>query len=316
MSPLFQRLALLAVLGIADSARAQVAASATSSRAEQAQQFNIAPLTQGVQVQQSGLIPAGMAPPSPGDADLGQQVLLKEREKASPFSSFASLSGFFTNNAALTNVNRVSDYFFVGEVGASYQPRISNDLVAEFTVREATFRYAHYGQLDFESLNAGCGLTYTSHTLGDVAFSARFNFNMLTDGTVHDVFFKNETLTLAAFRSFPIKRAQAFYAGISALFSWSQPVDPGRDEFGITAGYHVNWSRSFSTDLFYRPALFDYPHGRNDWNQTLTLALRWDLTRWLSVTGTLSEDFDNSNDHIYNYQVFNPGVGLIGTITF
>jgi hypothetical protein len=128
------------------------------------------------------LIPAGIAPSSPGDADLGEQVLLKRQDKATPFSAFANLSGFYTNNAALTNAARVDDFFFVGEVGVSYQPRFTAELLGEITVREADFRYARYDALDFESLNAGAGLTYTPHYLGGIALSARYNYNRLTDG--------------------------------------------------------------------------------------------------------------------------------------
>ena len=291
-------------------------AAALNGRVEQAQRFPAGTPPQAAAEQQGGLIPAGLAPPSPGDADLGQQVLLKRQEKATPFSAFASLSGFYTNNAALTNAAQVEDFFFVGEVGVSYQPRITRDLVAEITVRQADFRYARYDVLDFESLNVGAGLSYSPQVLRGVLLSARYNFNRLTDGKEHDEFFKNQTLTLAAMRSFELSKAHYIYVGGSAVLGWSDPVAPGRNEYGGVLGYHLNWSRAVSTDLFYRAALFDYTRGREDWNQTLALSARWDVTRWFNVTGTISEGFNNSNAHIFNYQVFNGGVVLAGVITF
>jgi len=289
---------------------------ALNSRVEQAQRYQAGTTSQSATSADTGLVPAGLAPPSPGDRDLGQQVLLKRQTKATPFSAFATLSGYYTSNAALTNVARVDDFFFVGEVGVSYQPRITRELVAEITVREDDFRYAHYGALDFESLNAGTGLIYTPQFLGGIALSARYNYNRLTDGKEHNQFFENQTLTLAAMRSFELSKAHYFYGGVSAVLGWSDPVAPQRDEYGISMGYHVNWSRSFSSELYYRPALFAYTHGRDDWNQTLALSLKWDVTRWFNLTGTLSEGFNNSNEHVFDYQVFNGGLALTGTITF
>jgi hypothetical protein len=311
---------LLGLLGIVCPLAAQTSvpegATAANARVEQAQRFRTGASSTDVESQQAGLVPAGLAPPSPGDRDLGQQVLLRRKEKATPFSAFATLTGFYTSNAALTNAARVDDFFFVGEVGVSYQPRITRDLVAEITVREAAFRYAHYGVLDFESLNAGAGLTYTARALAGVAFSARYNFNRLTDGKEHEQFFENQTLTLAAMRSFELSKAHYLYLGASAVFGWSDPLPPQRDEYGVTLGYHCNWSRAVSTDLYYRPAMFAYVHGRDDWNQTVGLAVRWDVTRWFNLTGSISEGFNNSNEHVFNYQVFNGGVALIGTLTF
>jgi hypothetical protein len=310
---------IASVFGLAGPVWAQTsspAALSANSRVEQAQRFPSNGTTGNFAGQDGGLIPAGLAPASPGDADIGQQVLLKRRDKATPFSAFATLSGFYTSNAALTNTARVDDYFFVGEVGVSYQPRITKDLVAEITVRQADFRYARYDVLDFESLNVGAGLTYAPHFLGGVALSARYNYNRLTDGKEHDEFFKNQTLTLAALRSFELSKAQYIYVGCSAVLGWSDPVAPQRDEYGVSLGHHVNWSRALSSDVFYRAARFDYTHGRNDWNQTLAVSVKWDVTRWFNLTGTLSEGFNNSNRHVYNYEVFNGGIVLAGTITF
>ena len=51
------------------------------------------------------------APSSPGDPDLGEQVILKRREKVRPFTVSADVSGFYTTNAALTDAFKVDDFF-------------------------------------------------------------------------------------------------------------------------------------------------------------------------------------------------------------
>ena len=292
------------------------AAVVSNARVEQAQRFRLEPGNASDGATESGTVGYETAPSSPGDADLGQQVLLRRQERAMPFSAFANVSGFYTNNAALTNAAQVEDYFFVGEVGVSYQPRITQELVAEITVRQGVFRYAKYDVLDFESLNVGAGLTYAPQWLGGVALSARYNFNRLTDGDKHDEFFKNQTLTLAALRSFELSKAHYLFAGASAVFGWSDPVAPQRDEYGVFAGYHLNLTRSLSTDLYYRVAYYDYLEGRADWNQTVALSVKWDVTKWFNVSASVSGGFNNSNQDVFDYDVFNGGVALSGTITF
>src|SRR4051812_27710404 len=107
-------LIMICMLTFAGSARAQISSPSSSNnqvannaRVEQAQRFQSGGTTESVAGQDGGLIPAGLAPTSPGDADIGQQVLLKRTNKATPFSAFATVSGYYTNNAALTNAVRV-----------------------------------------------------------------------------------------------------------------------------------------------------------------------------------------------------------------
>lgn len=285
-----------------------------NARVEQAQRFRLeAP------ARDTSAVPAftlDQAPPSPGDADLGEQVILRRREKLTPFKLFADVSGFYTDNAALTDRHRLDDFFLVAQVGISYQTRIATDLYAEVTVRQATFRYAEFDDLDFDSLNAGAGLTYICRPLWGLAFSVRYNFNRLTDGSQHDEFFKNHTVTVAAQKSFELSKAHYVYAGYSSLFAWSEPVAPERDEHGIYLGYHASLTRAISADLTYRVALFDYVHGRDDWNQSVALTVKWDVRRWLSFSATASGGFNRSNQSVFDYNVFTTGVGIFGSISF
>src|SRR5688500_6968193 len=69
---------------------------------------------------------------SPGDQDLGEQWMLKYKEKEKPFSLSADIAGFATDNVALTELGTQRDQFMVGQVAASYQPKITENLLAEF----------------------------------------------------------------------------------------------------------------------------------------------------------------------------------------
>lgn len=309
-SPVFASVLVLA----AGWAHAQTLDDAT--RSEPARQFHYSDFRRDDAAAQLATHPALEAPSSPGDPDLGQQVILKKPEKAQPFSAYATFSGYYTSNAALTDRDTTDDFFGVGEIGVSYLPRISKDLTAEVTVRQADFRYADLDELDFESLNAGAGLTYIARPLWDLAFSLRYNYNRLTDGNDHREFFKNQTLSLSVLKTFSFSKAHYGYVGYSSVFGWSDPVAPQRDEHGVFLGYRANLTRALSADLYYRVAYFDYVNARHDWNQTLVAMLKLDVTRWLSVSVSTSGGWNNSNRNVFDYAAFNAGFSLGAAVTF
>src|SRR5690349_18424108 len=54
------------------------------------------------------------APQSPGDSDIGQQLILKRNEKQEEFAVAVDASYFFTDNAAQAHEGAKEDWFFVG----------------------------------------------------------------------------------------------------------------------------------------------------------------------------------------------------------
>lgn len=256
------------------------------------------------------------APSSPGDPDLGEQVILKRREKVRPFTVSADVSGFYTSNAALTDTFEVDDFFLAAQAAVSYQPRLTPSLFGEITVRQGFFRYAEFDELDFDSLNIGGGLTYVMKPLWNTALSVRYNYNRLTDASEHDEFFRNHTVTVSLLKTFELSKAHYVYAGASSLFAWSDPKPVERDEYGLFAGYRVNLTRALAADAYYRFAFFDYAGGRDDWNQTLAVALRCNLTRALSIAASVSLGFNNSNRNVFDYEVFNGGFGVAASVSF
>lgn len=293
-------------------------AAAASGRVETAQRFRAA-VTMRDEARESMSREAETgdeAPPSPGDPDLGEQAILKRRERLRPFTLSADVSGFYTSNAALSDTNTVDDFFLAAQAAVSYQRPITSSLFGEMTVRQALFRYAEFAELDFESLNLGGGLTYVLRPLWNTAFSVRYNYNRLTDGDEHDEFFRNHTVTLSLLKTFELSKAHYIYAGASSLFAWSDPRPAERDEYGVFVGYRVNLTRALTADAYYRFAFFDYTGGRDDWNQTLAVGLRCNFTRWLSVSASASLGFNDSNRNVFDYEVFNTGLGVAASVSF
>ncbi len=258
----------------------------------------------------------GDVPSTPGDNDLGEQWILKEKKKPQPFSIFADLNGFYTDNVALTRDFPQNDKFLVSSYGASYQPKIGDKLQLEFTAKQSSFRYDEFDILDFDSLNIGAGATYVIPKIWNIAVFARYNYNRLTDTEHQREFFRNHTISMGLQKAFVLTRSHYLFAGYASQFAFSDPELSRRDEHGIYGGYHLNITRSLETDLFYRIAYFNYVGSRYDINNTLSAALRYNITKWASITASASYGWNRSDQEVFDYEVFNTGGGLSVNVKF
>jgi hypothetical protein len=250
------------------------------------------------------------APLSFGDADIGEQWILKELPKYEAFLLFGDVAGFGTSNAALTKENTLSDWFMVARVGASYQPRFSETLQGELTVSQAFFRYNEYDALDFDSTNVGAGLTYIATSLWNAAFFGRYNYTYLSNEDFGDQIFDSHSITFGAQKSFLFTRSHYAYLGYSSVFSWADPYATQRNEHGLYGGYHMFVTRDLEFDAYTRVAWYDYTQDRNDFNGILNLAIRYNFTEWLNVTASFSTAVDRSDQSRFDYNVFNGGGGI------
>lgn len=266
----------------------------------------------------SGVVSTEMAPGSPGDnRDLGEQWLLKYQEKVRPFELALYVDGYHTNNVALTENNTESDQFLVGEIAARYEHQFGNNLLADITLRQLFFRYNEFTDLDFDSQNAGAGLTWLVPSLWDISFFGRYNYNRLLEADSHDEIFTNHALIAGFQKAFVISRAHYFYAGYSSQFSFAHPQISERNEHGAYAGYHVNLTRALQGDFFYRAAWFHYTEqSRNDLNQTISADVQYFFTKWLNVHASASLTIDNSDTDRFDYTAFTCGAGIACSFKF
>ena len=103
-----------------DTAAQRQVASEESNRREVTDQAN-----SFIQANQSGY-----ADSSPGDSDLGEQLLLTRKERYRPFQAYANFNEYYTNNAGLTQNNMQSDFLMVPQFGLTYTPQLANNLYA------------------------------------------------------------------------------------------------------------------------------------------------------------------------------------------
>ena len=253
-----------------------------------------------------------------GDLDLGVQVIMKRKEKEQDFRFFGDAAEFYTDNVALAKNHQQGDSYFFGDVGFTYQHNLTSDLTLEATVRQGFFRYDTFKSLDFDDFNAGTGLTYDWKKLWDIALFGRYNYERFSEsGEISNSFFQNNTMTLGAQKTWAFNQRDYLYAGYSSIFGWSAPKLNQRDEHGFFGGVHYNFSREFSADFYYRIAVFDYAEaGRTDLNQTMVASFAYIINDYAKITASASFAVDNSNQSVYDYNLFTGGGGVALQIKF
>ncbi len=293
-----------------------IALAQTPPQVDQSQLLNRPPAPTGPDETRSlGEFVGSGAPASPGDRDLGEQVILKRQTKATPWSFQAEASVNGTSNVALVNRGARSDIFFLGQMALAWQKKFGENLLAEATVSQGFFRYGELTEFDFDTLNAGLGATY--QWKDGISFAARYNFNRLTTATFDREFFTQNSITIGAQKTFSINSAFFLYAGANARFNWNDPSVTTREEYSIYGGARAALTRSITVDAFLRGSYFDYVNfGRNDFNGALGLTARWSPRPWFALTASTSLGLNRSDLKVFDYKVANGGLSLGAVFRF
>jgi hypothetical protein len=260
----------------------------------------------------------GFADPSPGDSDLGEQLLLTPRQRYKAFYFYGGATQFFTSDATLVEDTFGADWFTMLQAGLNWTPHIGGNLYGEAFVRQDLFRYARYPELNFNSTNLGAGLIYVIRQLGDLSVYGRYGYTFLTNASASNRIFDEQFLKFGFQKPFPISRAHTLWVGGSAAINLAgSPSFALRDQFAAYASYQLSLSRRLSFNAFYQAAYFPFREGgRADWNQIVSGSLSYQVWEWFTLSTMVSGAFNSSNDTFYDYSVLNVGFGLNAAIQF
>ena len=252
------------------------------------------------------------------DDAFGAQQFLKRQEEPRPFTAFAEVSGFYTDNVALTQRAARADAFLVASFGFNYRRPLSDQFALDAVIRGALFRYDEFHVLDFNSIEAGVGVTWAPKGLGGIAFFSRYHFTELISSQSHHGFFHGHTVSIGAQKVFTLSRAHSIAAGAAAQLGFADPAAAQRDELTVYAGYRLQLTRSVEADAAYRYGYFIYREegDRRDHNQSLSLALRWSPTAWMALSASSFLGFNHSNSEVFDYRVMNLGGGATINLRF
>jgi hypothetical protein len=270
------------------------------------------------------ITPDGMVLPSSGspeeskcDEDLGEQWMLKHNQRPQPFNIFADVSGFYTSNVALTHKPEFSDSFLVASVGASYSRPFGGIWAFNVGLSESIFRYDTFTDFDFDSFNAGGGISLQSHQLWDTLFSLQYNYNRLTHGATSGELFSGHNFTLSALKSIQLSTADSVSLGVTGSFSVADPASLMWGGGALFASYNLNVTRQLSVGANYRVTFFNYTDtSRFDVNQAISAGAHFNVNRWFSINASISGIFNSSNETAFDYRALNFGGGITGNIRF
>jgi hypothetical protein len=256
------------------------------------------------------------AGPKANDESFGAQQILKAQQQVREFVLSGDASIFYTNNVALTRRDTVSDSFFVGNAGLSWNHAIDSQLQVQIGGHASLFRYFDTSALDFENLGAGIGFTWVPQPAWGIGIFARYDFTELLDKHSRELLEDHE-FTLGVQKVFAFNRVHAFTVGALASAGISDPFAEQRDQIAAFAGYHVFLTRQLDADIGYRIAGFFYNKGgRDDFAQGLSLGLRYHFTSWMEANALLALAMNRSTKSVFDYDVLNTGGSIAFTLRF
>jgi hypothetical protein len=287
----------------------------------QTDQINRAQLTQS-QIQTPlvpSLSPGGTTVPSPNDADLGEQEVLKRVERYEPWTVSIASPVFYTTNVALTDRAEKHDIISAPVAAVYYQPRIVSTLYGFADVRQQFFYYNHFNDFDFGSLDVEAGLIYFLPQFHNLVLRGEYDFNRLTfSDRVLDEFFTNHGLIFNAEMPFRFGRAQQLSLGVDANVSVAADQQASRrNDYEAYAGYTLHATRALSLNAVGRVVVRDYhQNDRTDVSEILSLTASYELTNWWSISAITTLTRSDSNHEVFDYSVANVGGAIALTAKF
>ncbi|MBK1831524.1 outer membrane beta-barrel protein [Verrucomicrobiaceae bacterium R5-34] len=260
------------------------------------------------------------APTSPGDSDLGDQLILKRYQGRAPLRFDIATHLFWTDNVASTRSNEDDGVIWKTRAAASWKPRIGDNLFADFSITQSIYRYDSPSRLDFERTDGRVGLVKIVPEFFDMLFFARYEYARVTSGSLSDGIYNSHRLRVGAHKVFLSTPKHTAYVALDYAYDLNtKPSRLERDEYSAHLGYTYQITDDLKAVFFYHLALYDYDQaGRDDVNQVAGAELYWQLNRSARVHASLlyAENDSNLSDGAADYSAFQGGLGLGMTFNF
>lgn len=252
------------------------------------------------------------APASPGDDDLGQQLILKQAQKERWMHTHVDFFGYWTDNAANAAAGEESDFFWGGRVAVGAQPRITNRLYLDSEISQHMFRYDEYDFLNFESLEATAGLIYVEPRLMNSIFFLQGHFNRITNDDFSNALVNSWSIRAGVQKVFFFNRRNSLH--VSLMGDWDLDTDVAqleRHEYIADLNYKLKIMRDLVFSAACRFTYFDYQQlDRADVLNLAGASLTWSPRKWLDVYASANFSFNESDLDFFDYEAANIGAGV------
>ena len=272
-------------------------------------------------------VEGGNVAAAPGDADLGEQQILKRTEEYQPFTISAGAPFYWTSNVALTRSGEQSDFVVAPAFAAFYEPRITSTLYGLIDVREQLFYYDRFDNFNFGSFDVEAGFRYLVPPWHNLLLRVEYHYNRLTEKNSFAAFFQNHAIIIDASVPFQFGRAQTLTLGAFANISLAaeesgQPpninaISAQRSDYGTYLSYSATLTRSFFINAVGTLVVRQYYEGgRDDISEILALTANYRVNKYLTVSAVSTLAASQSNQSVFDYQVANLGGAVALQVKF
>jgi hypothetical protein len=264
---------------------------------------------------------------APGDAELGEQQILKRVEEYQPFTISAGAPFYWTSNVALTRSGEQSDFVIAPAVAAFYEPRITDTLYGLIDVREQLFYYDRFDNFNFGSFDVEIGLRYLVPQWHNLLLRVEYDYNRLTEKNSFAAFFQNHAFIIDAEIPFRFGRAQTLTLGADANISAAateshqapniNAISAQRSDYAVYLGYSAFLTRSFFVNAVGTLVVRQYYEGgRDDISEILALTANYRVNKYLTLSAVSTLAASQSNQSVFDYQVANLGGAVALQVKF
>jgi len=260
------------------------------------------------------------APESPGDSDLGHQLILKRYQGNSPLKFDISTQLFWTDNITGSPSNETDGTIWQTRAIASWKPRVGDNLFADLTIAQSIYRYDTFSALDFERTDARVGLVKIVPDIFDILFFARYEYSRITAGSLSDSVYDSHRIRLGAHKVFLSTPKHTAYVALDYAHDLrTTPIALERNEYSAHLGYTYQINDDWKAVFYYHLSFYDYDQGgREDLNHVLGAEVFWQLNKSARLHASLvyAENDSNLAGDVADYSTFQGGLGVGLTINF
>jgi hypothetical protein len=259
------------------------------------------------------------APSTPGDEDLGEQIILpREKAAADYYQLFLSSSVQWTNNTAEIGVPRREAWMWASRFGLLGRPPLTEDVWADIRLSTDIYRYDRGTPLDYETLDTALGVMARTPWDDGGFLGARFEYQRFTGGSWNDELYGATRFVLEWQRNWTLAPDHTLF--FSAQAAWdisSNPDDLERSEYSVYLGYGWEITEKLRFIAMWNPSWLDYREGgRSDWLHIVGGGLEYRFSQGVQLQGLVFFTSNHSNTDIFDYDSLQLGVGLNLSLAF
>lgn len=252
------------------------------------------------------------APESPGDDDLGQQLILKDSERERWFSAQANTSAFWTDNAANLSTGEDEDVFWATQLSLGAQPRLGERLYLDAFISQQIYRYDEFDLLDYEYLQASLGVIYLEPRLWDSILFAQGQFGRTTTDNFSDDVLNSFSILAGIQKTILFDRRNSLYLNLMGDWDVDADVDNlEHSEYIADLSYRFKIMRDLIVTASYRFTWFDYHNvDRSDALNIMGLYLNWTPRKGLNIYAGGTFNLNESDVDAFDYNSTSLGGGI------